>query len=64
MLRASEGCCTVSGVFVGVDYAQGKKREREQGARGTARVSTLTGGRPLFASAEARGGGERRGPTA
>ena len=56
----------VSGVFMGVDYAQGKKREREQGARGTARVSTLTGalGRPLFASAEARGGGERRGPTA
>ena len=56
----------VSGVFVGVDYAQGNKREREQGARGTAHVSMLTGalGRPLFASAEARGGGERRGPTA
>ena len=55
----------MSRVLVGVDYAQGKE-EREQGeVRDTARVSTLTGalGRPLFASAEARGGGERRGPT-
>mgnify|MGYP006951652873 CR=1 FL=1 len=53
----------VSGVFVGVDYAQGKKREREQGARGTARVSTLTGalGRSSRVRAGARGGIRKRG---
>ena len=54
----------MSRVLVGVDYAQGKE-EREQGeVRDAARVSRAIGalGRPVSVSAEARGGGERRGP--
>ena len=46
--------------------ARGEKRERAGGARGTARVSVLTGalGRPARVRAGARGGRRKRGTEA